>query len=178
MRIKKISVLAVCLLCAMILSGSIFRSAEIVTWNGEPLIDLDALIHSTELGQEGSENKGELVDPITKPGEGNDDTGNNNEKQDTPVPEKSYVINVSDNVITCGGYTFIYMLDKKAVIAKGIKSLDEVLKDASGKEIIISDNYAEAHALRFMIDYVKKILGENTVITIDPDYGTEWGVTK
>ncbi len=178
MKKYKIGIVLVCLFCAMMLSGSIFRSAEIVTWNGEPLIDLDALIHSTELGQEGSENSGEVVDPVTKPGEGNEDARNNNDKQNQIIPEKSFVIEVSDNVISCGGYTFIYLFEKKAVIARGIKNFDEVLKDASGKEIIISDNYAEAHAYRFTIEYVRKILGESAVITKEPDFGTEWGVTK
>ena len=178
MKIKKGAVLVLCLFCSMLLSGSIFRSAEIVTWNGEPLIDLDALIHSTELGQEGSKDNGNLIDPVTNPHEGNDDTGNNSEKQENLHPDKSYVISVSDNVISCGGNTFIYIFEKKAVIARGLKNLDEALRDAEGKEIVMNDNYAEAHAFRFMIDYVKKTFGDHTVISFDPEFSSEWGVRR
>ncbi len=178
MRVKRLATAALCLLCSMLLTGSIFRSAEIVTYNGEPLIDLDALIHSTELGQEGSTDDGNLADPV-KPGNSDDNTANNNEKQNEKNPDKRYVIEVSDNVITCPGGTYVYLHDKKAVIARNsAKNLEDVLKEASGKEIVLSDNYAEAHAYRFMIEYVKKALGESVALTLEPDYGSSWGVVR
>ncbi len=176
MKLKRISIAVICILCSMLLSGSIFRKAEIVTYNGEPLIDLDALIHSTELGQEGSSDDGGLVDPVT-PGNGEDNESNNTERQKDKTPDRRFVIEVSDCVITCPGNTYVYLPDKKAVIARsGAKNLDDVLKEASGKEIVLLDNYAEAHAYRFMVDCIKKTLGENAALKLEPDYGPGWGL--
>ena len=41
---RKTSLVLVCILCTLLLMGAIFRTVKIVTYNGQPLIDLDALI--------------------------------------------------------------------------------------------------------------------------------------
>ena len=175
---KKYGIALACFLCAFLLTGSIFRSAKIITYNGEPLINLDELIHSTETGQEGSDNQGAYVTPIPKPGVGEDDPNNPDPAKPDPDTDGKYVIEIYNNEIRCGGYSFAYDKDTNSLKERALQALDSAMGDISGKEILFVSDYAEAHTLRFMVAYITSKYPDSAVIKFQPEFDKNWGVSR
>ena len=168
-----------CVLCAMLLTGSIFREAKIITYNGEPLIDLDELIHSNETGQEGSDDAGAYVTPVPKPGTGEEDP-NKPDPQKTDIVETDgrFVIEIYNNEIRAGGKSFAYDKATNSLKERSIQVLDEVFKDIADKEIVIVGDYAEAHTLRFTVSYILERFSDSAVIKYEPEFDKNWGVSR
>ena len=176
---RKFGIVLACILCTLLLTGSIFREAKIVTYNGEPLIDLDSLIHSTETGQEGSSDDGAYVTPIPNPGPGDDDPTDPKPPVTEPDDrEGKYVIEIYNTDIRCGGTVFAYDREKNGLKDKENTAMDAIFKDIADKEIVIVDDYAEAHALAYTVNYLKERFSDSVSITFDPDFGKEWGVSR
>jgi hypothetical protein len=176
---KKYGIVLACILCVLLLAGFLGADAKIITWNGEPLIDLDELIHSTETGQEGSTDDGAYVTPAPKPGIGDDDPNNPNPpKTDTVETDGKYVIEIYNNEIRCGGLSFIYDKDTNSLKERAIQALDGAFKDVEGKEIVIVGDYAEAHTMRFMVAYLNERFAEPPVIKYEPEFDKNWGVSR
>ena len=180
MRVKrKYSIVLACVLSVLLLAGFLGADAKIITWNGEPLIDLDELIHSTETGQEGSSDDGAYVTPAPKPGNGEDDPNTPNPpKTETVETDGRYVIEVYNNEIRCGGLSFAYDKETNSLKERAIQALDAAFKDIADKEIVIVGDYAEAHTLRFIVAYLNEKFPDSLVIKYEPEVDKNWGVSR
>lgn len=146
---RRIRLTGICILCFFLLSGWIFATVEIRTGNGEPLINLDELLVGSELGQPGSENAGSLIDPE-----------DGNLEKEPPEQEKKIQISVRNKVVVCKGKRFEY--DKESGCAEGF---EEFLKELAGHRIVLQDNYAEAHAYRYVLEKIKTVVRDSSYIT-------------
>lgn len=140
---RRIRLTGICILGFFLLSGWIFATVEIRTGNGEPLINLDELLVGSELGQPGSENSGSLTDPAEGESE----------------QENKIQISVRDKSVFYKGKTYEY--DKEKDCAEGF---EEILRELAGHQVILQDDYAEAHAYRYVLEKIKTVIRDDSRI--------------
>ena len=88
------------------------------------------------------------------------------------------MIEIYNNEIRCGGYSFAYDKDTDSLKERAVQALDSAIGDVSDKEIVFVSDYAEAHALRFMVKYITSKYPDSTVIKFQPEFDKNWGVSR
>lgn len=144
----------------------------------KPLIDLEALLHCTDTGQEGSSDNGSFVTPTPIPIVGEDDPNTPEPPTIEPIDSDDiYTIEIVNNMIICDEQTFIYDKATNSIKERSVQALATAIGNRSGKEILIQLDYAEAHAFRFVKAYLMSNYADS-ILVFEPEFDSNWGVTK
>jgi len=153
MKKKRIVIFA--LAAFLLLTGLSAYVVKIRTKNGEPLIDLDELLLSEEIGNPGSDDSGDEAEASESAPEASEEAESTAADVPTVKPKQEVLrISVYSNAIFMDGKLF-GRYDREAEALPGIDTVKERIR--SSKKIELVDNYAEAHAFRYMQKIVRAL---------------------
>ena len=159
---NRIKVICLSLLIVFSLTAARPSEVQIRTENGKPLIELDSLLVSTKIGQEGSSANGESVKETenSKPEKTVEKTTVSSSTNTIKKKEILSII-VRNKSISCKGMVYTYDKDTDS-----IPGFDDLLSSLEHyDEVIIKDEYAEYHAFNRVLESTKDIADKISVKT-------------
>ncbi len=148
---KRLIVICVAAFMFVVFTGGIFKTVEIMTQNGKPLINLDDYILSSSKGGEGSSNSETLVKPL--------DPQESAKNKNTDETQDTIIIKIEEKIIVMNGKSYTY-----ETAYKSAENFESDLSKFKNYTFEIFNENAEAHAFKYVFNLVLNITDSSNVV--------------